>query len=94
MTGAAVDELHTASELRLGDVGRLELEHENRDGHGDAGGGLPPSGPPPAPRRRGYGGGRLPRWAELALCGAIVVLAFVLGIALGRVERRILEARR
>jgi hypothetical protein len=78
-----VSETATAEELRRGHVGHVELDDDPGERTHDAGGGPPPPGPPPARRSAGYGGGRLPRWQQLLLLGALVILAFVLGTLIG-----------
>lgn len=76
----------TAEELRNGKVGRaklLEADPDVGEGGGNNGNGRRPP-PPPERLERGYGGGRMPRWAELALWGSIVLLSAMLGWFLGR----------
>jgi hypothetical protein len=96
MSPPVLDESPTADDL---EVGRLELERDDVGGRVDgAGGGPTPPGPPPD-RRRGHrwGDRGLPRWQALALWGAITILSFLLGVALGRlglvIERGLLEGR-
>jgi hypothetical protein len=88
----AAEELRTAEQLRT-DVGRVQLEDElagsDRGGNG-VGGGDPPSSPPAPGRGRGYGGGG-PAWAWLMLAGALVLLSFIAGMALGERQRRARE---
>jgi hypothetical protein len=74
----------TAEEIRRGQIGHVDVDVDVDEHHDDAGGGPPTQGPPPArPPGRGYGGSHLPRWQQLLLLGALVILAFVIGTILG-----------